>query len=162
MQSPLVQPLPRAARSQLGMVLLAVFVFILITTLAASAMVEVYQTQKQRENEEELLFVGDQYRAAIASYAAQVGTGGARRLPQSLNDLVDDHRTPTPRHHLRRLYPDPMTGHVDWILIQGAGGIAGVASSSQKVPFKKSGFPVQYTAFASAVTYGDWHFQIGQ
>lgn len=162
MQPPSVQAFSRATRSQQGMVLLAVFVFILVMTLAASAMVEVYQTQKQRENEEELLFVGDQYRAAIASYAAQVGTGGARRLPQSLDDLVDDHRTPTPRHHLRRLYPDPMTGNVDWILIQGAGGITGVASSSQKAPFKKSDFPAQYAVFASAATYRDWRFQIGQ
>jgi type II secretory pathway pseudopilin PulG len=96
-----------------GIVLLGVLVFILITTLAASSLVTSYQQASRREKEEQLLFAGDQIRKAILAYYNTVPPGGARSLPPSFDALLDDQRFPTPRHHLRRPYLDPMTGTAD-------------------------------------------------
>jgi hypothetical protein len=77
-----------------------------------------------------------------------------------LNDLVEDKRWPVPRHFLRRLYPDPMTGEADWTLIpnETSSGIKGIASSSAGVPIKKSGFSIDEDTFNDAQTYQDWQF----
>lgn len=147
---------------QSGVVLLAVLGFVLVSTLAATVMVEWAQTRAQREREEQLLFVGDQYRRAIASYAAVAGPGGAQSLPQSVDDLLEDRRLPMGMQHLRRPYPDPFTGSADWELIRDGRGILGVRSRSQKEPLKKSGFPDRYKHFEGRTSYSDWAFAIRQ
>ena len=141
-----------------GLVLLAVLIFMLLTTLGASAMVELQRTHSQRAKETELLFVGDQYRRAIKSYYSSVPSGKSQSLPRSLDDLLEDKRFPMPVRHLRRLYPDPMTGEADWVLMQGAGGILGVHSRSTQSAFKKREFPVQYRDFQDKETYAEWVF----
>jgi type II secretory pathway pseudopilin PulG len=143
-----------------GAVLIAVLLFVLVTTLAANAMVASYRTAAQRDRERELLFVGDQYRRAIASYYNTVPAGQARRLPQRLEDLVEDNRFATPRHHLRRLYPDPITGSRDWQAVIEAGGISGIHSSSTAVPIKRVAFPADDAAFENKASYSDWVFRI--
>jgi len=148
----------QSSARQSGLVLLAVLIFLLLTTLGASAMVELQRTHAQRAREEELLFVGDQYRRAIKSYYSSVPAGKSRTAPRSLDDLLEDKRFPMPVRHLRRLYPDPMTGKADWVLVQGAGGILGVHSSSTQSPFKKREFPIQYRDFQDKESYADWVF----
>lgn len=143
---------------QTGLVLLAVLIFLLLTTLGASAMVELQRTHTQRAKETELLFVGDQYRRAIKSYYSSVPAGKSQSLPRSLDDLLEDARFPMPVRHLRRLYPDPMTGETDWVLVQGAGGILGVHSRSTLNVFKRRDFPVQYRDFQDKETYAEWVF----
>lgn len=145
---------------QSGLVLLAVLIFLLLTTLGASAMVELQRTHSQRAKEAELLFVGDQYRRAIKSYYSSVPAGKSQSLPGSLDDLLEDKRFPMPIRHLRRLYPDPMTGEADWVLMQGAGGILGVHSHSTLSAFKKRDFPIQYRDFQDKETYAEWVFAI--
>jgi type II secretory pathway pseudopilin PulG len=115
----------------------------------------VWSTQIRRDKEAELLWVGDQYRVAIGRYRASGG-----QLPQELADLIEDKRTPVPRHYLRRLYPDPMTGAADWQLIEapGGGGIIGIASSSQGKPIKVAGFSQLNKPFEGAECYCDWKF----
>jgi len=114
----------------------------------------VWSTQIRREKETELLWIGGQYRMAIGMY---VGAGGV--YPQELSDLLEDKRFPVPRRYLRRLYPDPMTGQVDWQLVPAPGsGIMGVASSSQGKPIKVAGFPVRDALFKDAQCYCDWKF----
>lgn len=147
-------------RRQEGLVLLAVLVFILVTTLAASTLVVVHQTQTQREKEEQLLFAGDQFRNAIASYYNSIPPGGARALPQSLEMLIHDHRFPTPIHHLRRIYPDPMTGQNDWQLVVDGGAVAGVKSSSTQRPIKRKGFSKGHEHLENRETYAEWIFSI--
>ena len=114
-----------------------------------------WRTQAQREREQELLFVGREFRSAIASYYAN-----GRTFPQSLDDLIEDKRWPEPRHHLRRLYADPMTGLPNWTLVGEEGvGITGIASSSQAEPLKKKGFAAEEEeAFADKTCYCDWQF----
>ena len=157
MQATPIPPRKPSAR-QSGLVLLAVLIFLLLTTLGASAMVELQRTHAQRAKEEELLFVGDQYSRAIKSYYSSVPAGKSRTLPRSLDDLLEDKRFPMPVHHLRRLYPDPMTAKADWVLVSGAGGILGVHSSSTLSPFKKREFPIQYRDFQDKETYAEWVF----
>jgi type II secretory pathway pseudopilin PulG len=143
-----------------GVVLLGVLAFIFMTSLAASALVNSFQQAAKRENEEQLLFAGDQFRKAIVSYYNTVPPGGARSLPPSLDALLQDNRLASPRQHLRRMYPDPMTGTNDWELITVQGRVAGVRSRSVGQPLKKAGFPKMYQAFEAAQTYADWQFAV--
>lgn len=130
--------------------------------MAAGGMVRVYQTQMRREQEEQLLFVGEQYKRAISSYYSIYPAGANRSLPTSLEVLVNDNRFPTPMHHLRRLYPDPMTGKPDWELVMSGGGILGVHSRSTQEPFKKSGFPERLMEFENSESYANWKFVVKQ
>ncbi len=150
---------PEMHRQQ-GAVLLIVLLFVLLTTLGASSMVQMHQTQTRREKEEQLLFVGDQYRRAIASYYGVTPPGGARSLPRSIDDLLNDRRFPTPIQHLRRAYPDPMTGQVVWAFVRTGGGISGVYSLSTQTPIKRSGFPEMYRRFEAGASYADWVFAL--
>ena len=118
---------------------------------------ELASTAAKREKEAELLFVGDQFARAIAQYVAS--SPGAQQYPPTLEDLLADKRYPNVRRHLRRIYPDPMTGRADWALIRGpGGGIVGVHSQSMARPLKVANFPKDYQSFANATTYSAWKF----
>ena len=112
----------------------------------------------QREKEQELLFVGHQFRLAIERYA-RATSGSARRLPLRLEDLLLDERTPAKSRHLRRVYTDPMTGSAQWGLLRQADGqIIGVHSLSTDEPIKKAGFAVKDEGFSGKTSYSDWIF----
>jgi type II secretory pathway pseudopilin PulG len=143
-----------------GVVLLVALIFLFLTSLGASAMVKLERTQTQRAKEAELLFIGDQFRRAIKSYYSTSAAGGARALPRSLDDLLEDQRFPMPVRHLRRMYKDPMTGRADWVPVQGAGGIIGVHSRSMAVPVKRSEFSAQDSDFHGKATYAEWVFKV--
>jgi type II secretory pathway pseudopilin PulG len=114
----------------------------------------VWSTQIRRDREAELLYIGNQYRAAIGRYLASGG-----QYPQELADLVEDKRFPGARRYLRRIYLDPMTNSADWQLITAPqGGIMGVASRSQGKPIKVAGFAPEDTAFEKSECYCDWKF----
>ena len=137
-----------------GFTYVGLLIAIVLLGLALSAVGTVWHTMAQREREKELLYIGHEFKAAIAAYY-QAG----RQFPQSLEDLVEDKRWPVPRHFLRRLYADPMTGQPDWTAIRSDSmGITGVASSSTGVPIKKIGFQPDEEVFADAETYQDWRF----
>lgn len=145
---------------QQGAVLLIVLLFVLLTTLGVGSMVQMHQTQTRREKEEQLLFVGDQFRRAIASYYGVIPPGGSRSLPRNIDDLLYDQRFPTPMQHLRQAYPDPMTGKVDWSLIRAGAGIVGVRSQSTLEPIKKDGFGERYKKFSGEKSYAGWIFVV--
>jgi type II secretory pathway pseudopilin PulG len=112
----------------------------------------------QREKEQELLFIGNQYRQAIRSYYEQ-SPGAAKRFPQKLEDLLLDKRHPMPVRHLRRLYPDPVTGKADWGAIAAPeGGIMGVHSASEAAPIKSGAFAARDSVFDGTARYSQWHF----
>ena len=131
---------------------------------------QVWQTKLQREKEQELLFVGEQFHKAIMSYYNNA-TGGPKQYPESLEDLLLDDRSSTPKRHLRKIFLDPMTNSFKWglvtepapkqtteiNLIDGA-GIIGVYSRSKKVPIKVKNFPDEYANFSKAESYQDWQF----
>ena len=117
----------------------------------------VARTESRREREAQLLWVGGQYRAALTQFSQQ--NGG--QLPQALHELVLDEHAEVPRHFLRKLYPDPMTGAVDWpLLTLPGGGIYGVASSSTLSPLKLKGFKSADRAFEDATCYKAWQFVV--
>ena len=145
-----------------GFTYIGLLIAVVILGVALSAVGTVWRTQVQREREQELLYIGRDFRAAISAY---VNAGGGRQFPQDINDLLEDKRWPEPRHYLRRFYADPMTGAQDWTLIQadslgfaGFSGIMGIASSSNAKPLKKDGFLASEDAFKDAAGYSDWKF----
>jgi type II secretory pathway pseudopilin PulG len=145
--------------STAGFTYIGLLIAVVILGVALSAVGEVWHTQARREREQELLFIGREFRAAIAAYYR---TG--RQYPQDISDLLEDKRWPEPRHYLRRLYADPMTGAADWTLLRAdalgfAGtGITGIASSSQAAPLKTAGFSSDEEEFKDATCYCDWKF----
>lgn len=119
----------------------------------------VWHTQSRREKEQELLFVGAQYRQAIEAYRAVV-MDGQRMYPNSLDDLLLDRRFPMPVRHLRKRYRDPMTHSRDWGLVRSGDSIIGVFSLSNEAPLKKANFGPCCEAFARAGSYADWRFAV--
>ncbi|MFO1318351.1 MAG: hypothetical protein U1F52_01935 [Burkholderiales bacterium] len=117
---------------------------------------QVWHQTALREREADLLFVGDQYRLAISSYYRHSPT--TPEFPRTLEDLLEDKRSPTVRRHLRRLYRDPMSGRAEWGLVRIGDRIAGVYSLHPGVPIRQSGFDAAYAAFSEAGTYADWKF----
>jgi type II secretory pathway pseudopilin PulG len=145
----------RPRRAQGGFTFIGLLVAVVVMGLMLTMVARVWSTTEQRERETQLLFVGHAYRAAIASYYAY-----GHKFPSSLNELLQDDRFPLPKRHLRRLYPDPMTGQADWSLVLTPDGqaIMGVVSSSKVTPIKRAGFPLEDEAFKGADCYCGWQF----
>lgn len=126
--------------------------------VAMSVLGTVWHTAAQREKEKELLFIGEEYRHAIADFW-RASPSGQPRLPKEFAELLLDPRFPNTVRHLRRLYADPMTGGKDWGVVKDeAGGITGVYSLSERKPLKQAGFPLGQAAFEQAETYKQWLF----
>lgn len=113
---------------------------------------------RQREKERELLFIGIEFRDAIALYYNR-SPGVIKEFPKDLNDLIKDQRYPNIQRYLRRIYRDPMTGQAKWGTVPApGGGIIGVYSLSSDAPIKKAGFTEQQKGFGEAGSYVDWKF----
>jgi type II secretory pathway pseudopilin PulG len=124
------------ARSETGFTYLGILIAMALFGVALAATGDVWRTAAQREREQELLFVGNQFRNAFSTYSGFT-PAGKPRYPRALEDLVEDNRFPVTRRHLRRVYADPMTGKPDWVLLDApGGGIAGVQSRSEAKPLK--------------------------
>ena len=119
---------------------------------------QVWQVTQQREREAELLFIGNQFRQALASYQ-RASPPDAPRQPRALEELVQDRRNPVPQHHLRKLYADPMTGTTDWGLVKVADRIVGVHSLSRGHPLKTF-FAQGEGDLAHASAYDQWVFLV--
>lgn len=145
------------ARRQSGVTYVGLLFIVALAGVSLGGVASLWSLESRREKEKELLFVGEAYRRAVASYYEN-GPNGIKEYPQKLEDLVEDRRHPKPMHHLRRLYREPMSQTPDWILLRQQGRIVGVASSVEKKPIKIAGFLPQQEGFEAAVTYRDWQF----
>lgn len=117
-----------------------------------------WHTAQKREKERELLFIGQQFRAAIGSYHEKT-PGLAKQFPKSLEELVLDRRYLTPQRHLRRIYRDPFTGEASWGLVKAPdGGIMGVYSLAPGTPLKTGNFDEEDKAFEGKASYAEWRF----
>ncbi len=139
-------------------------VFLLLLSLGAASE-HIYTTNK-REREMELLFVGEQYRNAIASYYHN-SPGGIKQLPLTLESLISDKRSINTYRHLRKLYPDPVTGSSEWGLVKTPQGeITGVYSlynESILMTVNHSSLlqridSAENSASLKVATYSDWKF----
>ncbi len=175
-------PFSRMLKNQRGATLMIVLVLVVIVGLSAGIAGSTWKTVMQRAREEQLLWVGEQYRRAIESYVShrgvtgQAGGGGIQSIrlgqsdeeknraaaflgyPNSLEDLLKDPRSLQTVRHIRRLYKDPMTGEDFELVLAPGNRIKGVRSTSKEEPFKKDGFPAEYDNFKDADSYQKWEF----
>ena len=148
-----------AGRREKGFTLAGALILIAVAGAGMAAYAEMASHAAQRENEQELLFVGNQFRQAIGAFYE--GTpGAAKQFPRKLEDLLQDQRYPALRRHLRRIYADPMTGKREWGLVQAPqGGIMGIYSLSQSQPIKSGAFALRDRDLEGArARYADWQF----
>jgi len=147
------------SRRQEGFTFVAVLIALAVIGAALAATGEVWSQARQREQEKELLFVGNQFRQAIALYYERT-PGTAKQYPMTLEDLLRDARYPSMQRYLRKLYADPLSGKPEWGIIKGPdGGIMGVYSLSSREPIKTAGFTGPNNVLEGAVHYSDWRFQ---
>ena len=143
-----------AGRKEKGFTLVGALILAALMGLSVVAYGELASHAAQREKEVELLFRGNAYRQAIAGYYKK-----EQRYPKALAELVEDKRYPTPARHLRKLYPDPITGQTEWGTMEApGGGIMGVYSKSEAAPIKSGGFSLANKSFAEVKRYMDWQF----
>ena len=142
--------------------------YILIVTMFMAFMVAVlmialsrwWQAEARREKERELLWVGSQFRTALAGYAAATPVGGNPR-PGALTDLLRDDRGGTVRRHLRRLYMDPITASDAWGIVQAEDGtVLAVHSRSALHPLPADGSSPRFHRFAGTTRYSEWQFGV--
>lgn len=145
-------------RAQEGFTYVAVLVAVTIVGVILATTGEVWSQSRQREKEQELLFVGDQFRQAIALYYQRT-PGAGKRYPERLEDLLEDKRYLTNQRYLRKIFRDPMTGKPDWgLVLAPEGGIMGVHSLAGARPIKQGNFRERDQTFAGANIYSEWRF----
>jgi type II secretory pathway pseudopilin PulG len=139
----------RVPGSPRGVIYPVLLIGILVIGVATAGVAELWSTEVKREKEEELLFRLGEIRRAIARYRAD-----HNRLPKELKDLLDDRSQLQTRRYLRRLYPDPLTGKVDWKL-DLLSDRSGVVSGIQDVHSQAKGKPLKVFV-GKKDSYGEW------
>ena len=151
----------RSTRShrQGGFAFLLVLIAVVMMSVTLASAAQIVSIEQRRDRELELLSIGRQIRTAIQSYHDVALIGGVAQYPRSWEDLLNDHRIAGPvRHHLRKVFVDPMTGKTDWELQRAGDFIVGVRSSSGNVPLKQSGFEGEELGYNGATSYRSWVF----
>jgi type II secretory pathway pseudopilin PulG len=145
-----------------GYAYLALLYALALVALAASLTVQAGRLATRRQAEDELLFVGAQYRQALRSYQESTPAGSSQQAPHELAELLADPRVPHLKRHLRRLHADPLTGQHRWGLLRNRdGGIVGVYSLAPGEPIRVANFPPDFFHFAGRQRYADWRFAWG-
>ena len=144
-----------------GFTYLGVLIIISIIGIASVASLQAGILLQRRAAEEDLLFIGMQFRNALVSYANATPVGQPR-FPKSLNDLLLDPRSPTVRRHLRKRYADPMTGQEQWGTVEapGSAGIIGIYSLSTATPIKVASFDAALQGLEGKTSYQEWKFML--
>ncbi|MDB5813870.1 MAG: hypothetical protein JWN23_987 [Rhodocyclales bacterium] len=149
---------PKGRYAQGFAYLFLLFAMVVIGLLLA-AFGQNWSTTTQREREAELLFIGQQFSAALTSYRKQTPAGRPDK-PATLQELVEDDRFPFPVRHLRQIFRDPMTGKRDWDVQLANGRIVSIRSRSEKRALRHT-LPVYISISADtkeSPTYHDWQF----
>jgi type II secretory pathway pseudopilin PulG len=145
-------------RTERGFTYLAMLIAVALIGIGLVAGSEVWSHSRQREKEQELLFVGEQFRRAIGLYYERT-PGAVKRYPEKLQDLLEDKRYVTRQRYLRRLYVDPMTGKPEWGVVAAPdGGVMGIYSLSTEKPVKSANFSQELMIFEGAQHYNQWRF----
>lgn len=153
-------PLCRAA-PQRGFAYMALLVFFGVFVVTAGAAMMSGGMLQRRNAEEQLIFVGGEFRRAIESYymASASMAPGTPRYPEKLEDLLADPRSKELRRHLRQIYPDPLLGMPNWGTVPApGGGIMGVYSLSPAKAVKLFGFPTEFKYLEGKKTIAEWKF----
>lgn len=143
---------------QSGFTYLALLFVIALAGIALAEAGISWSQAGQRDKEAELLFVGNQYRQAIALYYERT-PGPVKRYPARIDDLLADNRYNPPQRYLRKPFRDPITNSKQWGLdMAPEGGIMGVHSPSTAKPLKSANFAYSDASFEGAMKYSDWVF----
>jgi type II secretory pathway pseudopilin PulG len=141
-----------------GFTYLGLLFLIAIMGVLAAVAGALWSIDQRRQKEKELLFVGNQFRKAIAGYYER-SPGSVKQYPRVLEDLLTDNRFVVPMRHLRKVYRDPISLTQDWGIVRGPdGGISGVYSLSTAEPMKKGNFSEANSDFVGKGAYYDWRF----
>jgi len=148
----------RPSRRIRGFALLALLIFIAMLGVVGVSALQIGTLADRREAEDQLLYVGAQYRRALQLYV-DATPPGQPRFPPTLEALLRDPRYPLPRRYLRRLYADPITRSHDWaLLLSPEGGVMGIHSRSGKEPVRQVNFLAPFENFNRLKKYSDWVF----
>lgn len=145
---------PTTRTGEQGFTYLAALFLLTVLSVMCARTLQMWHTLDQREREDQLCWVGEQYRTAIGEYYRTTQT-----YPPSLDAMLRIPSSPITHRTLRTLYHDPLT-NLDWGLIKTTDekGITGVYSQSAAQPIKTGGFPNVESAFTGAKHYQDWRF----
>lgn len=145
-----------------GFAYVLLLIAISVVGIIASASLSMGSQIARRDAEQHLLAIGTEFEQAIRAYAAVPAnaTGAVNaRGPRTLEELLKDPRSASPRRYLRQIYADPLTGQDRWGTVKDpAGFIVGVYSLAESKPIKQTGFAVQQVGFEDAETYAVWVF----
>lgn len=134
---------------QAGFTYLMLLWWVAISSVMLAAMGQQWALEGRRQKEIELEFRGQQIQRALNAYYNAAPEGQKKSLPKSLDDLLQDERGRSVRHHLRQLWPDPITGK-PWGLVRDGPFVRGVFSTSTKTPVR---------ALGGRVSYQQWTFE---
>jgi type II secretory pathway pseudopilin PulG len=151
--------LPSAAfRTCSGFTYIGLLIAVALVGVLLASTATIWHQAQQRENELQLLFVGKQFGMAIGSYYDST-PGTEKHYPKTLEDLIEDRRTPFVKRHLRKIFYDPISGTTDWGLVKNPEqGIIGIYSKSEVEPLKKENFSKLFSRFAEKKHYSEWKF----
>lgn len=138
----------RAGRQD-GFTYLLLLWWVAVSGVMLAALGHRWSLDARRQREAELVFRGEQVVQALRSYGAATPPGQAE-LPLQIDELVEDRRQEVVRHHLRRHWPDPITGQA-WGLVMDGDRIKGVFSTSTAEPV---------SAPDHVQRYEDWRFEV--
>jgi len=143
-----------------GFTYLGLLIMIAIIGVTSAATLQVGSIAQRRAAEEELLIIGAAFQEALASYANAAPDKSQKTGPASLQDLLKDPRYPNGRRHLRKIYPDPITGTEEWGTVLSADGnsIIGIYSLSPAKPIKLGHFDIRFQGFEGKTSYRAWKF----
>ena len=156
---------PIATSSQRGLAYLALLIALAGMGISMALAGTLWHTAQIRAREEELLFVGREYRHAIRSYYER--SPGGKMYPRTLDALLRDERFPNLVRHLRRPYRDPLQPGVPgakdappaWGLVRGPdNGIMGIYSLFHGRPQKTANFPPELGWASGKKSYAEWQF----
>jgi type II secretory pathway pseudopilin PulG len=142
-----------------GFTYLSLIVLVAIIGLVTATTLKLGSVLQRARAEQELLRIGAEFSDALQSYADATPAGKPSQ-PATLKDLLRDPRFPTTRRHLRKIYPDPMTGKAEWGIVYLADkvGVIGIYSLSDAKPVKIGNFPARFTGFDAKEHISDWKF----
>lgn len=144
-------PVPRQARSIAGFTYLMLLWWVAVSSVLLAALGQSWAIEARRQREMELVFRGEQIKAALLSYQEASPTL-PKTFPTRLEELLEDRRGTQVKRHLRKLWPDPITGSRQWGLVREGDFITGVYSPSDQHPLR---------APAGVTRYDEWRFSPG-
>jgi type II secretory pathway pseudopilin PulG len=148
----------RRCALQKGFTYLTAMFAVAVAGLLLAGTGEIWSQSRQREKELELLFIGGQFRDAIALYYQRT-PGMIKRYPESIDELLEDKRYLSMQRYLRKIYVDPFTGNRQWGLVPApGGGVMGVYSLSGQAAIKTGNFALRDAGLEGGSRYSDWKF----